>query len=46
MLSSIVGEAVISSWSIKNIPQFDLESENRITFSLRIGWETGGQLFT
>lgn len=46
MLSSIVGEAVISTWSIKNILQFDLESENRSTFSLRVGLATGGQLVT
>lgn len=31
MLSSIVGEAVISTWSIKNILQFDLENPHKKT---------------
>lgn len=46
MLSSIVGEAVVNCWSMKNILQFYLESENRNTFLLRVKWEIGGQLVT
>lgn len=46
MLSSIVGKAVVSCCSMKNILQFDLESESKDTFLLGVGWEIVGRLAT